>query len=473
MTQFAGLLSGLAHGSLVVFELEASAKGIEHRILIPPASGIPVILSRLHALVPGLRYEPRQSQLTYPQAIGIRQRELLGLWQDSAAPSATALLAGLASPKGDETLVIQWIAGGGFAPAPSSLADHSRETTTELRAARRQKVSAPLLAVWGRVGVRAGSPRRARQVVGQVLAVYRALRTVHGAFRFQMIGQGFRARALNARRRPWFTPPSLINGREFAAVIGWPIGDVSLPGVRTSNAPVLRAGDDVPRHGRSFGVGNHPASMRPVAQSELGAMGHTSINGPTGVGKTSLLVGMICDDLASSRSVVVIDGKGDLAQQVLARMPEKRLAGLHVLDLGFGNASTPLPGLSLFGNRDDAELAADLVLGTLADLFADSWGPRSEQWLRVGLTTVASDPESTLVDLLTLFWNEGYRRQMVGRVRSPLLLRAAWAQFDAMSAAERANVLAAPLSQSWTLYLADQSSGPFSVSASRLSRSSR
>lgn len=445
VTQFAGLLSGLAHGSLVVFELEASDRGIEHRILIPKAQSA-VILSRLHALVPGLRYEPRDSTLSYPQAIGVRQKELLGLWQDSAQPSATALLAGLGGLKRGESVCVQWIVGGGFAPAPESHAERSRETASELRAARRQKVSAPLLAVWGRVGVRAASPRRARQLVGQVLSVYRALRTAQGTFTFQMLARGWQARGLNARRRPWLTRASLINGREFAAVIGWPVGDASLPGVNTSDAPVLRADDDVPRRGRRFGTGNHPASMRSVAQTELAAMSHTLISGPTGVGKTALLSGLVADDLASTRSVVVVDGKGDLAHHVLARMPEKRLENLHVLDLGFGNSSTPLPGLSLFGSRDDAELAADLVLGVFADLFADSWGPRSEQWLRVGLTTVASDPESTLVDLLTLFWNEGYRRRMVGRVRSPLLC-AAWAQFDAMSPAERANVLAAPLNK--------------------------
>lgn len=443
---FASALSGMPHGLYVVFELVASHDSIEHRLLVPDASAGHII-GTLHALVPGLRFEPVEPSIDAEvRTIGVRQKTMTALRSGAVDISSRSLLASLGGVRREEQIVVQWIVGGGFAPSPESVADEQVELRSELRQARRDKTRFPLLQVWGRVGVRAEQPARRRQLLSQVLSTYRSLRTSQGELHFGTWFQKARTRGLLARRRPWLVPRTLLNVVELASVIGWPVGGASAPGLAISGAPVLRAERDVPHRGRVFGRSNFPGSDRQVAQTAHGALSHTLIAGPTGTGKTALLINLIADDLASSRSVVVIDGKGDLAAGVLERLPDNRVNELHVLDLGFGDSRTPVPGLKLFGRSGDGELAADLVLGVLADLFADSWGPRSEQWLRVGLVTIASDPEATLADLLYLFWDESYRRSLIARVKSPLL-RASWAQFDAMGKAERANVLAAPLNK--------------------------
>jgi hypothetical protein len=68
---------------------------------------------------------------------------------------------------------------------------------------------------------------------------------------------------------------------------------------------------------------------------------------------------------------VLIDGKGDTAAAVLTRIAERRHEDVIVLDCA---SSGPLPGLQGFSSRD-AELAADVVLGVLSDLFREAWGP--------------------------------------------------------------------------------------------------
>jgi hypothetical protein len=104
----------------------------------------------------------------------------------------------------------------------------------------------------------------------------------------------------------------------------------------------------------------------------------------------------------------------------------------------------PVPGLRVFGRGSDPELTADLVLGVLRDLFASSWGVRSDQWLRAGLVTIAHDPQATLGDLPFLFTDDRYRHRLVARLQDPLLL-ATWAAFEAMKPGERSNQLGAPL----------------------------
>jgi hypothetical protein len=444
--EFGGALSGLAHGNYVVFELVARERSVEHRLLVPESHSQP-IMARLRAIVPSLRYEQIElPALHATHAIGVRQKKFAALQQDQVAESSRALLAGLGGLKRDEEVVVQWIVSGGFAPPPEPPRDAEREARSEHRTGRRLKVRSPQVAAWGRIGIAATGTNRHRQLAAHILSSYRSLRSAHGALEFSVFFQAARTRGLLGRRRPLLTPHTLLSAPELASVIGWPVIGTDVAGLSTSGAPVLRAGDEVPHRGRVFGTSNFPSEHRSVAQPQLGAISHTLITGPTGVGKSALLSKLLAADLESRRSVVVVDGKGDLATGVLERMPDGRLRDLHILDLGFGDASSPVAGLRLFGRSSDAELAADLVLGVLADLFADSWGPRSEQWLRVGLTTIASDPNATLIDLLRLYWDDNYRRSLLSRIRSPFL-KASWAQFDAMSASERANVLAAPLNK--------------------------
>jgi hypothetical protein len=160
------------------------------------------------------------------------------------------------------------------------------------------------------------------------------------------------------------------------------------------------------------------------------------------VGKSTLVASLIAADMAAGRGVVLIDGKGDTAAAVLARVPAARRGELTVLDCA---APGPQPGLKLFSGGD-AELAADVVVGVLSDLFQGSWGPLSERYLRAGLLAVAHDPYGTLADVPYVFSDPGYRRRLVGRLRDPLT-RSVFAAFEQMSAGERQQQLAAPLNK--------------------------
>ena len=66
-------------------------------------------------------------------------------------------------------------------------------------------------------------------------------------------------------------------------------------------------------------------------------------------------------------------------------MPEARRGEVIVLDPG---RAGPVPGLRVFGGGDP-ELAGDLVLGMFRSIFIDSWGVRSDKWLRAALVTLA------------------------------------------------------------------------------------
>jgi hypothetical protein len=215
-----------------------------------------------------------------------------------------------------------------------------------------------------------------------------------------------------------------------------------LPGVAIGTSPRRIPSGRLPHRGRALGTATWPGAERRVAQSTIGALSHSLICGPTGVGKSTLLTNLIEQDLVAGRGLVVIDGKGDTAQAVLERVPAARHREVLVLDCANDG---PQPGLKLFGSGDP-ELAADVVLGVLSDLYRGEWGPLSERYLRAALMAVAHDPNGTLADVPFVFSDPAYRRRLVARLTNPLT-RSTFVGFEAMGPAERQQQLAAPLNK--------------------------
>ena len=66
---------------------------------------------------------------------------------------------------------------------------------------------------------------------------------------------------------------------------------------------------------------------RSVALSVPDARHHVHVLGATGAGKSTLLATMILADACAGRGVVVVDPKGDLVTDLLARLPSSCGAG--------------------------------------------------------------------------------------------------------------------------------------------------
>lgn len=377
---------------------------------------------------------------------------------DIAEETAAGLLDAMSHLGSGEAVVVQWLVGpplprpvvpsGGSSPAPRTiwnLPDWGRPSFDSEGARQlRKKQTEPLLGLVGRVAVGAGEPRRRRQLIQTVVGAWQLVREP---------GAGLATRGLVAKRSvpgrlvrlqaPKVGWPVVLSVAELAVVLGWPIGNPELPGVRYAGhrllAPDERTLVPVEQAGqrRILAESADPARPGLVALSATAAVQHLHVLGPTGSGKSWLLANLALSDLAAGFGVVVVDPKGSLVDDLLTRVPEDRLADVVVLD----PADASPVGLNPLA---EGPAAVDGLLHVMRALWAGSWGPRLEDILHAGLLTLARAGGHSLAELPLLFTDAAFRRPLVGAAHrsDPLGTGSFWNWYESLSEEHRAQVLA-------------------------------
>ena len=437
----------------VVFETTATATGIAHHLVMPKSLSS-LVLSALRAALPGVgahpddEHEVRRPTMAAELRVNTRHRPLA---VSDATAISRAILASLQPLNQGERLVVQWSASpvgpttadAASAVRPSLVGQLSGtvgpEPDAEAVRAARVKHEAPLFVATGRIGITAISRQRAQALLSRVLAALHVANAPGAHLYRRLWPSGWVGQALAERQLPIVTYPCLLNAAELAALVAFPTGEVSLPGLRLGGCRQLAPASDIPAVGRVVAEATFPGAERPVALSVADSLRHLHVIGPTGSGKSTLLTGLIAGDMAAGRGVVVLDPKGDLVADVLDRVPQHRLDEVVVLDPA--DEDRPV-GLNLLAaNEADRELVTEQVVGTLHNLYHASWGPRTDDILRSAILTLVGVPGMTLAEVPLLLTDAGFRRRLVGRIDDPIALGPFWAAFEAMSDAERAQVI--------------------------------
>ncbi|MEO3861359.1 type IV secretion system DNA-binding domain-containing protein [Acrocarpospora sp. B8E8] len=229
----------------------------------------------------------------------------------------------------------------------------------------------------------------------------------------------------------------LLSVPELAALAHLPY-DPAVPGLARAGARSIAPGPDVPRPGpwcKPLGVAD-AGPDREIGLPVASARHHVQVIGATGVGKSTLLANMILADAEAGRAVVVIDPKGDLILDLLARLPETCAGRLVLLD---PDDHAGPPALNVLGGSDP-DLATDNLVGIFSRIFADFWGPRTEDIFRSACLTLRLLNDATLADVPRLLAEDGFRAAATAQVREQVLA-GFWAWYAALSPPARAQVI--------------------------------
>jgi uncharacterized protein DUF87 len=471
LTALAGVSTPWRRHSLVLATV--GWQGVVGHVLAVPASRPQSVEVQLESAVPGLTLVPLEpSPLVFNvdrcwrAVLSTSDRPL-----NTANPQgvARALLSALGSTGKDETLMLRWVLGPVKRPAaveprapggdpwgvglPEWAMDIFRgpERSPQALKALADKRGAAGWRAALHLGVIAQGRRRQRQLLGSLAAAVRAAEAPDVRFRFRRARRSVMDRM--PRRRP-----CQVNVNELAGLVGWPIGTTSelpVPAPRSRLVAAQTPPHPQPEGGRVVAEGTHPKTLGPLRLEARDALHHLHVVGPTGVGKSTVLLNLICQDMAAGRSVVVVDPHGDLVTQVLRRVPDERVDDVVVID-----PTDPEPvGLNPLAARNvPASVKADHLLEVFKKRFANHWGPRTEDIMYSGLRTLAlADEDASLASLPDLFGDDSYRRPLAARVSmaDPFGLRGFWKWFEGLGDEARAQALAPVMNKLRTVLLRD------------------
>ncbi|WP_225732216.1 MULTISPECIES: type IV secretory system conjugative DNA transfer family protein [unclassified Nocardia] len=241
----------------------------------------------------------------------------------------------------------------------------------------------------------------------------------------------------------WLGRGDLLSIPELAGLAHLPYDSSVVPGLARAGARALAPAALIPlggAHTKPLGVADAGTGKRPVALRVADARHHTHVLGATGVGKSTLLGNLILDDADAGRAVVVVDPKGDLITDLLARLPRRAIGKVVLFD---ADSTTRPPCINpLDISVEGLDLAVDNLVTIMSRIYARWWGPRTDEILRAGLRTLCARPGTpTLVDLLNLLSGQANLERITRDVDDPVL-RGFWASYTQLSDAARAQITA-------------------------------
>ena len=306
----------------------------------------------------------------------------------------------------------------------------------------KEKVSQPLFACVIRVGAVTQSMPRSRELARIVSGSFRQF-TRPGSNELAVLsneGYDDDEHVADLLERETRRCGMLLAANELGTIAHLPSDSVRLPSLRgdlrkTKAAPTdLVVGDIV------LGESVHRGRSQTVRLKSATRLRHMHIVGATGSGKSTLLKQLIRQDLDAGRGFALLDPHGDLADDVLALVPDSRLGQTVVFDPGEDDAPVGLNVFSAASERERELLASDLV--AVFRRFSTTWGDQMTAVLGNAILAILEHPAGgTLLDLRRFLSERPFRERMLTAVKDPVC-RAFWQrEFPSISGRPQTSIL--------------------------------
>jgi hypothetical protein len=172
----------------------------------------------------------------------------------------------------------------------------------------------------------------------------------------------------------------------------------------------------------TLGLNVHRGVTRAVQIDVKERLHHALCIGATGVGKSSMLLSNMLQDAQAGIGFTLIDPPGELADDLLARLPKDRADDLIIIDLEDRDRPVPL-NLLAWSTPEERDLIIDTLFTTLLSIYKsmDFFGPVFEQYFRSGLRLLLGDRPSpnaqftpTLLEFPQVLRNRAFRNYLKG-----------------------------------------------------------
>lgn len=454
------LLQRLAGGDIprpLAFEVQATADGLAWNLGCPETAT--ERLKRLfRGMVPGVQFEAATRADVAAVGRLTASPSGLPLAEPDAEELVVAILQALAARHGEETVALQVVIGRAHGPAQtphvlpdplqpvrSLLLDGVRPATSDVRHRVTAHEGHVRLDTTVRIGVAAKSSKRTRALIWEVFGALQPLES-----------PGVHLTLTRDNASSWTAATPGIGGKlrltpnQLTPLLGWPLGERDYAGVAGTHPKLLPVPEIVTSTESVFAFGTAPGPERFLGIDPLSRLQHMVVLGPTGSGKSTLLERLALADIKAGRPVCVIEPKSQLVDRIVQITPAEYADRIVVLDATDTDMPVGFNPLDV-GDRDP-DIVVDGILASLAAVFRDSWGPRTEYLIQGALLSLARAGATrgepyTLINLPAVLSNDAFRQPVVAAIQNDPTLAAFWAEFEALSPGQRAAQLASPLNK--------------------------
>lgn len=148
---------------------------------------------------------------------------------------------------------------------------------------------------------------------------------------------------------------------------------------------------------------------------------HLFVVGQTGSGKSTLLKNLTYQLTVQDAGVTLIDPHGDLCEEVLRLIPNRRFDDVVYLDAADPDFAVALDWFGRSLPKERREPVASAIVAAFRGFFGDSWGPRLEMILSASLLALLEVEGQSLLGLQRLLEDASYREHIVSRVTNPMV----------------------------------------------------
>ncbi|WP_235781145.1 type IV secretory system conjugative DNA transfer family protein [Sinomonas notoginsengisoli] len=378
------------------------------------------------------------------------------LQAQDADGSTRAILAALTAVQGSERLVVQVVLGPRISPRltprdqpqidqglASLLASGVQtEQRTGVRRSVELKRAEPGFAAVVRIGVHAGDEARALNLVRNVVNAFRSLSAPGMRFTFRPEHPD----RLNQPSNTWplLTPVGQhLTVTEVGRLSAWPATrtDAVYPGQPPAHPRPIRPSFTATASDRIIAESTAPGTEHtPLGLTIADSTRHVWAMGPTGVGKSSMLLNLLIGDMKAGRGIAVVEPK-DLIRDLLRHIPADRVKDVVLVD---PLDDAPVGINPVDGHGRSPALVADQLFGTFRALYGDQLGPRSSDILRHALAALAQTDGASLAQLPMLLSNRVFRARLVQPIAAadPISAGPFWHWFDQLSPDATAQIVA-------------------------------
>lgn len=202
--------------------------------------------------------------------------------------------------------------------------------------------------------------------------------------------------------------------------------EISTPLERTALNEVA-APANLPTEGLVLGSNKFRGSEKVVRLTDKDRTRHFYIIGQTGTGKSVLLQNMAVQDMAAGKGLCLIDPHGELAEEVLAKVPASRANDV----IYFNPADMAMPlGLNILEFDQNHPEQKDFIIQETINMIYKLYdpdhqgivGPRFEHWYRNAALTIMSDPAgATFLEVPKPFTDDEFLKSKFKYVTNPIV----------------------------------------------------